>query len=208
MCKILIAQKVKISKTCVWRWTTSLSIFSKSVGGSGKRGLETLRVSLTTGWQVMMIIASFFKVFSALFNENDFMHLCWLFVSDDRRCPNSDEDFWESIRIVSDDSVFWKPSYKKTDGKAKESKLNVYFLLKKMKPWKVMSRNHAALHFREGRFYLEDTNSSNGTQVNNKQLPPFQVLLIKSILVWWVMFQFQPIEIFSGDVLEFGTEVG
>ena len=76
-----------------------------------------------------------------------------------------------------------------------------------MKPWKVMSRNNAALHFREGRFYLEDTNSSNGTQVNNKQLPPFQVLLIKTILVW-NMFKLQPIEIFSGDVLEFGTEVG
>ena len=99
----------------------------------------------------------------------------------------------------------------KTDHKTilngRQSKLNVYFLLKKMKPWKVMSRNHAALHFREGRFYLEDTNSSNGTQVNNKQLPPFQVLLIKTILVW-NMFQLQPIEIFSGDVLEFGTEVG
>ena len=31
--------------------------------------------------------------FSAMFNENYFMHLCWLFVSDDRRCPNSDDDF-------------------------------------------------------------------------------------------------------------------
>merc|ERR1719397_2360803 len=55
---------------------------------------------------------------------------------------------------------------------------------------RVMSRNHAALHYREERFFLEDTNSSNGTQVNDQRLRPFQ-----------------PTEVFSGDVLEFGTEV-
>jgi len=55
---------------------------------------------------------------------------------------------------------------------------------------RVMSRNHAALHYREERFFLEDTNSSNGTQLNDQRLQPFQ-----------------PTEVFSGDVLEFGTEV-
>jgi len=55
---------------------------------------------------------------------------------------------------------------------------------------RVMSRNHAALHYRESRFFLEDTNSSNGTQVNDQRLHPFQLT-----------------EVFSGDVLEFGTEV-
>merc|ERR1719430_1133534 len=40
---------------------------------------------------------------------------------------------------------------------------------------RVMSRNHAALHYRESRFFLEDTNSSNGTQVNDQRLQPFQL---------------------------------
>ena len=135
----------------------------------------------------------------------------WVSGADDCQWRSSVSKFsWWFLRIHQN-CVRWQ-CFLKTDHKTilngRQSKVNVYLSLKKMKPSKVMSRNHAALHFREGRFYLEDTNSSNGTQVNNKQLPPFQVLLIKSILVWWVMFQFQPIEIFSGDVLEFGTEVG
>ena len=40
---------------------------------------------------------------------------------------------------------------------------------------KVMSRNHAVLHYREQRFFLEDTNSSNGTHVNDQRLQPYQV---------------------------------
>ena len=76
-----------------------------------------------------------------------------------------------------------------------------------------MSRNHAALHYRGERFFLEDTNSSNGTQVNDQRLQPFQVVLFKSRNdrlgknSTISSITLQPTEVFSGDVLEFGTEV-
>ena len=61
---------------------------------------------------------------------------------------------------------------------------------------KVMSRNHAVLHYREQRFFLEDTNSSNGTHVNDQRLQPYQVArsclrssdFLVSLISWVAIF--------------------
>ncbi|KAK3792970.1 hypothetical protein RRG08_060663 [Elysia crispata] len=59
---------------------------------------------------------------------------------------------------------------------------------------KVLSRHHAMLWYEAGKFYLQDTKSSNGTFVNNQRLckggeeSPAR-------------------EIFSGDLIQFGVEV-
>ncbi|XP_067685236.1 sarcolemmal membrane-associated protein-like isoform X10 [Haliotis asinina] len=59
---------------------------------------------------------------------------------------------------------------------------------------KVLSRHHALLFYENGKFYLQDTKSSNGTFINNQRLckggeeSPAR-------------------EIFSGDLIQFGVEV-
>ncbi|KAI2800369.1 hypothetical protein BLOT_012872 [Blomia tropicalis] len=59
---------------------------------------------------------------------------------------------------------------------------------------KVLSRNHALMWHQDGKFYLRDTCSSNGTFINNVRL---SLANEKS----------NPQEIFSGDCLQFGIEV-
>lgn len=59
---------------------------------------------------------------------------------------------------------------------------------------KVLSRNHALLWYENGKFYLQDTKSSNGTFVNNNRLSKGTE-------------ESPPKEIFSGDVVKFGVDV-
>merc|ERR1711953_896489 len=59
---------------------------------------------------------------------------------------------------------------------------------------KVLSRNHALLWYETGKFYLQDTKSSNGTFVNEKRLCKENEESL-------------PIEIYSGDELGFGVDV-
>jgi hypothetical protein len=59
---------------------------------------------------------------------------------------------------------------------------------------KVLSRNHAILWFENGKFFLKDTCSSNGTFVNNNRLSPAN--------------EDSPgKEIHSNDIIQFGVEV-
>lgn len=57
---------------------------------------------------------------------------------------------------------------------------------------KVLSRHHAILWYDAGKFYLQDTNSSNGTFVNNSRLPSSED---------------KPHEVNSGDIVQFGVDV-
>ncbi|XP_022670727.1 sarcolemmal membrane-associated protein-like [Varroa jacobsoni] len=59
---------------------------------------------------------------------------------------------------------------------------------------KVLSRNHALLWYEDGRFLIQDTQSSNGTFVNNDRLSKGAE-------------ESSPREIFSGDILQFGVDV-
>lgn len=59
---------------------------------------------------------------------------------------------------------------------------------------KVLSRNHALLWHENGKFFLQDTKSSNGTFVNNHRLSKSGE-------------ESQPQEVFSGDVVQFGVDV-
>ncbi|CAI9733702.1 sarcolemmal membrane-associated protein isoform X8 [Octopus vulgaris] len=59
---------------------------------------------------------------------------------------------------------------------------------------KVLSRNHAILWYKNGKFDLQDTKSSNGTFVNNKRLTMGSD-------------ENPSREIFSGDIIQFGVEV-
>lgn len=59
---------------------------------------------------------------------------------------------------------------------------------------KVLSRNHAILWYKNGKFDLQDTKSSNGTFVNNKRLAMGSD-------------ENPSREIFSGDIIQFGVEV-
>ncbi|XP_076231723.1 sarcolemma associated protein [Calliopsis andreniformis] len=59
---------------------------------------------------------------------------------------------------------------------------------------KVLSRNHALLSYTGGKFYLQDTCSSNGTFVNNQRL---SAAGLESILK----------EVCSGDIVQFGVDV-
>ncbi|XP_049846371.1 sarcolemmal membrane-associated protein isoform X7 [Schistocerca gregaria] len=59
---------------------------------------------------------------------------------------------------------------------------------------KVLSRNHALLWYENGKFYLQDTKSSNGTFVNNQRLS-------KSA------DESPPREVCSGDIVQFGVDV-
>ncbi|XP_078384658.1 uncharacterized protein LOC144667143 isoform X1 [Oculina patagonica] len=59
---------------------------------------------------------------------------------------------------------------------------------------KVLSRNHAILWYEDGKFYLQDTKSSNGTFVNNVRLSKGSE-------------ESEPKEIKSGDIVQFGVDV-
>ena len=59
---------------------------------------------------------------------------------------------------------------------------------------KVLSRQHALLLYEEGRFFVMDTGSSNGTFVNN-------IRLSKSLE------ESKMTEIFTNDLLRFGSDV-
>ena len=59
---------------------------------------------------------------------------------------------------------------------------------------KVLSRNHALLWYEQGKFYLQDTKSSNGTFVNNQRLSKGSEESL-------------PREVCSGDILQFGVDV-
>lgn len=59
---------------------------------------------------------------------------------------------------------------------------------------KVLSRNHAIIWFDNGKFYLKDTCSSNGTFINNNRLSPANE-------------DSQGKEIHSNDIIQFGVEV-
>ncbi|KAF8568576.1 hypothetical protein P879_01835 [Paragonimus westermani] len=60
---------------------------------------------------------------------------------------------------------------------------------------KVLSRSHALLWYKNGHFWLRDTNSSNGTFVNNTRV-------VKKVLDGQA-----DREIFSGDIIRFGVDV-
>jgi len=59
---------------------------------------------------------------------------------------------------------------------------------------KVLSRNHALLWYKDGKFYLQDTKSSNGTFVNNQRLSKGSE-------------ESTPREVCSGDIVQFGVDV-
>uniref|UniRef100_A0A6V7JM70 Sarcolemmal membrane-associated protein n=1 Tax=Bracon brevicornis TaxID=1563983 RepID=A0A6V7JM70_9HYME len=59
---------------------------------------------------------------------------------------------------------------------------------------KVLSRNHALLWYSAGKFYLQDTRSSNGTFVNNQRLSSTGL-------------QSKATEVCSGDIVQFGVDV-
>jgi hypothetical protein len=56
---------------------------------------------------------------------------------------------------------------------------------------KVLSRHHALLWYENGKFYLQDTKSSNGTFVNNNRLAA----------------ETEHHEVSSGDIVQFGVDV-
>ncbi|KAF4525125.1 hypothetical protein B566_EDAN005067 [Ephemera danica] len=59
---------------------------------------------------------------------------------------------------------------------------------------KVLSRNHALLWYENGKFYLQDTKSSNGTFVNNQRLSKGSE-------------ESPPREVCSADIVQFGVDV-
>ncbi|CAH3177343.1 unnamed protein product [Porites lobata] len=59
---------------------------------------------------------------------------------------------------------------------------------------KVLSRNHAILWYEDGKFFLQDTKSSNGTFVNNVRLSKGSE-------------ESEPKELKSGDIVQFGVDV-
>lgn len=59
---------------------------------------------------------------------------------------------------------------------------------------KVLSRNHALLWYSGGKFFLQDTRSSNGTFVNNQRLSAASL-------------ESTPKEVCSGDIVQFGVDV-
>lgn len=141
----------------------SLSIFWRSVVVSDKRRLETLRASLTTGWHN-------FK-----FSDKKERYFLLSVVSIGVR-------FQISLNSLTVMSLLSKSRLLKrfnffSWSKFAECELSDGSNSRIFDNWKVMSRNHAVLHYREQRFFLEDTNSSNGTHVNDQRLQPYQVAL-------------------------------
>ncbi|KAJ8975353.1 hypothetical protein NQ317_000281 [Molorchus minor] len=70
-------------------------------------------------------------------------------------------------------------------GRVKPSSTNAIF------DCKVLSRHHALLWYENGKFFLQDTKSSNGTFVNNNKLAP----------------ESENHELSSGDIVQFGVDV-
>uniref|UniRef100_A0AAR5PGI2 FHA domain-containing protein n=1 Tax=Dendroctonus ponderosae TaxID=77166 RepID=A0AAR5PGI2_DENPD len=68
-------------------------------------------------------------------------------------------------------------------GRAKPTSTNAIF------DCKVLSKHHALLWYDNGKFYIQDTKSSNGTFVNSNRLSP------------------EVYEIHSGDIIQFGVDV-
>ncbi|XP_055351378.1 sarcolemmal membrane-associated protein-like [Paramacrobiotus metropolitanus] len=75
---------------------------------------------------------------------------------------------------------------------------------------KVLSRNHALLWYEDGKFYLQDTQSSNGTFVNTQKLPatpaPPTDTASQNTLKTEIPVDTRR-ELFSGDLIQFGVEV-
>lgn len=59
---------------------------------------------------------------------------------------------------------------------------------------KVLSRNHAVLWYNDGKFFIKDTGSSNGTFINNVRLSQTSAVS-------------EPYEVSSGDIVQFGVDV-
>lgn len=59
---------------------------------------------------------------------------------------------------------------------------------------KVLSRNHAVLWYNDGKFFIKDTGSSNGTFINNVRLSQTST-------------ESEPYEVSSGDIVQFGVDV-
>ncbi|XP_015173302.1 PREDICTED: sarcolemmal membrane-associated protein [Polistes dominula] len=59
---------------------------------------------------------------------------------------------------------------------------------------RVLSRNHALLWYSSGKFYLQDTRSSNGTFINNQRLSTSGLESAAE-------------EVYSGDIVQFGVDV-
>ncbi|XP_053684656.1 sarcolemmal membrane-associated protein [Sabethes cyaneus] len=59
---------------------------------------------------------------------------------------------------------------------------------------KVLSRNHAVLWYSDGKFFIKDTCSSNGTFINNVRLSQTST-------------ESEPYEVSSGDIVQFGVDV-
>ncbi|XP_058456224.1 sarcolemmal membrane-associated protein [Malaya genurostris] len=59
---------------------------------------------------------------------------------------------------------------------------------------KVLSRNHAVLWYSDGKFFIKDTGSSNGTFINNVRLSQTST-------------ESEPYEVSSGDIVQFGVDV-
>ncbi|XP_058828235.1 sarcolemmal membrane-associated protein isoform X2 [Topomyia yanbarensis] len=59
---------------------------------------------------------------------------------------------------------------------------------------KVLSRNHAVLWYSDGKFFVKDTGSSNGTFINNVRLSQTST-------------ESEPYEVSSGDIVQFGVDV-
>ncbi|XP_028407999.1 sarcolemmal membrane-associated protein-like [Dendronephthya gigantea] len=96
--------------------------------------------------------------------------------------PNS-QDFQER-RIQLTESV----KIGRSVAKVKSAANNLIF------DCKVLSRNHAIIWYEGGKFFLQDTKSSNGTFINNVRLSKGAE-------------ESDPKEIFSGDIVQFGVEV-
>lgn len=59
---------------------------------------------------------------------------------------------------------------------------------------KVLSRNHAMIWFEDGKFFIRDTSSSNGTFINKSRISPANETS-------------DAVEIHSNDIIQFGVEV-
>lgn len=59
---------------------------------------------------------------------------------------------------------------------------------------KVLSRNHAVIWYGDGKFFIKDTGSSNGTFINNQRLSSGSIIS-------------EPFEVCSNDIVQFGVDV-
>jgi len=101
-----------------------------------------------------------------------------------RFCCRPNSHPFNERRVVLSDSV----KIGRSVAKCRPSTTNAVF------DCKVLSRNHAKLWFDNGKFYLQDTKSSNGTFVNNQRLSRTSE-------------ESTPMEINSCDIVQFGVDV-